>query len=115
MNDHEFNINLKNNDEVIANKKQFVTTREVYNNVYTNQLLEIFKLATSFILSYLFLYLLENVLLDSYKNNKIMYSIILIICIIAFILITVRTFTYLKIKNDNNTFLQQVHVTNQNK
>ena len=112
MADNQFNINLQNNNDVIANKKQFVTTREIYNNIYRNQLLEVFKLSTSFILSLLLLKLIENVLLNRYKNNTIMYSVILIVCIISLILIAVKTFTYLKITNDMNTFLQQV--TNKN-
>lgn len=108
MADNEFNIKIQHSEGVIANKKRFVTTSEIYNNIYTNQLLEIFKLSTSFLLSILLSKLLENTLLDPYKNNHIMYSIILIVCLISVILIAGSTFTYLKITNEKDNFLQQV-------
>ena len=108
MADNQFDINIQNSEGVIANKKRFVTTSEIYNNIYTNQLLEVFKLSTSFLLSMLLLNLLENTLLEPYKHNHKMYSIILIVCIISLILIAGGTFTYLKITNDKDIFLQQV-------
>jgi hypothetical protein len=112
MYENEFNINKDYSNDVIANKKQFVTTREIYNNIYTTQLLELFKVATSFALSMLLLKLIDNILLDQYKNDKSMYSIILIVCIISLVLIAGKTFTYLKITNDKNNFLQQVTKSN---
>ena len=108
MADNQFDINIQNSEGVIANKKRFVTTSEIYNNIYTNQLLEIFKLLISFVLAELIIKLLNNVLLDPYKNNHKMYSIILIVCIISLILIAGGTFTYLKITNEKDNFLQQV-------
>jgi hypothetical protein len=108
----QFDINKDYNNEVIANKKQFITTREIYDNIYTNQLLEVFKVATSFSLSWLLLRLIDNILLDHYKNDKLLYSIILIVCIISLTLIAGKTFTYLKITNDKNKFLQQVTKNN---
>jgi len=108
MSDSHFDINIQNSEGVIANKKKFVTTNEIYTTIYTNQLLEVFKLSTSFILSLLLLKLIENVILNPYKNNHKMYSFILIVCIISLILLAGGTFTYLKITNDKNNFLQQV-------
>lgn len=108
MSEKLFNINKDYNNDVIANKKQFITTREIYNNIYTTQLLEVIKVSTSFLMSMLLLKLIDNTLLDYYKNNKLMYSIILIVCIISLILIAGRTFTYLQITNDKTDFLQQV-------
>jgi len=108
MSEKHFTINKDYNNDVIANTKQVVTTREIYNNIYTNQLLEVIKISTSFLLSELLVNLIDNILLDYYKNNKLMYSIILIVCIISLILIAGRTFTYLKITNDKSDFLQQV-------
>ena len=108
MADNQFDINLQDSDGVIANKKRFITTSQIYNNIYTNQLLEVFKLSTSFLLSMLLLKFLENTILNPYKNNHKMYSIILIVCIISLILIAGGTFTYLKITNEKDNFLQQV-------
>jgi hypothetical protein len=108
MADNQFDINIQNSKGVIANKKRFITTSEIYKTIYTNQLLEVFKLSVSFVLSYLILKLIENILLDPYKNNHKMYSIILIVCIISLILIAGGTFTYLKITNEKDNFLQQV-------
>ena len=108
MADNQFDINIQNSEGVIANKKRFVTTSEIYKTIYINQLLEVFKLSTSFLLSMLLLKFLENTILDPYINNHKMYAIILIVCIISLVLIAGGTFTYLKITNEKDNFLQQV-------
>jgi len=97
-----------NNKEVLANKSRFVTSEEIYNNIYTNQLLEIFKITISFLLSSLLLKLLENSLFDFYKANRYLYSILLVIFVIALILLAGGIFTYLKITNEKQDFLNQL-------
>ena len=71
MDSNQFHINIKNNDEVIANKKQFVTTKQIYNNIYINQFLELFKLITAFLIARLLMILIEIGLLNYYINNTI--------------------------------------------
>lgn len=100
-------INL-DNKQVLANKIKLVTSQEIYNKIYTTQLLEIFKLAISFLLTTLFVRLIDNSILDYYKKNRYLYSILLICLLISVILIASSIFTYLKISNDKNDFLEKL-------
>ena len=101
----DLNIDEK---EVLANKARFVTSEEIYNTIYTNQLLEVFKLAISFLLSTLLVKLLDNALFDYYKKNRYLYSILLITLLIAVVLLAGGVFTYLKIINEKNEFLNKL-------
>lgn len=100
-------ISIEEND-VLANKIRLVTSQEIYNKIYTNQLLEIFKLAISFLLTTLFVRLIDNSLLNYYKNNKYLYSILLICLLISVILIAGSIFTYIKISNEKSEFLDKL-------
>lgn len=98
---------LDPDDFVIYNKTKSLTTDELYNVVYQNQFLEILKLAIGFAVSKLFIDLIDSILLNNYKNNKFLYSFLLVLIIVSFILLGSELFTYLKIENDKDTLLKQ--------
>lgn len=114
MSINEPNINLDTSQkEVIANKPKLITSAEIYNRIYSNQLLEIFKLSVSFLISKILYILLQKVLLNYYEQNTILYIILLIALLVFVVLLTVGVSTYLKIINEKNEFLNKI-ITQQN-
>lgn len=96
------------NNEVIFNKQKITTSEDIYNKIYFNQFLELIKYTLSFLLAYLIYNLLDISVLDYFKNKKILLIIIFIILIFFFTLISLETFTYLKIKSNNEEYLNEI-------
>jgi hypothetical protein len=94
--------------EVLLNKSRFTTSEEVYNSIYTNQLLEVFKIAISFLISSLLVKLLDNSIFVYYKKNYVLSAILACALLIAVILLAGGVFTYLKISNEKNDFLNKL-------
>jgi uncharacterized membrane protein len=97
-----------NNENVIVNKETILTTSKVYEQIYYNQLIEITKLAFSFLITGLSAKLIDALILDRYKDNKVIYIILLIILLFSTIIIGVKIFTYAKIVNENEQFLEKL-------
>ena len=95
-------------NDIIHNKPQLITSKEVYNKIYTEQFLEIIKLTFSFVLARLLLKLFEISIAHYFRNNKIIIAIFIIIFVVFFTLILLETFTYLKIKNDKDAYLKEL-------
>jgi hypothetical protein len=98
----------KTDKDVISNKSTILTTNEIYKNIYLNQFLEIAKLASAFIVYQLVIRILDNAILDHFKNKKILYIIILIVFLICITLIAVKLFTYMKINSEKDDFVKQI-------
>jgi hypothetical protein len=103
--DIELNVDSNN---ALANKLKTVTTSEIYNNIKSTQSLEIFKIATSFIISAWLVKLLDDIIFDYYKKHIFLYFILLIVFLIAIIIISTNAFTYVKIINDKDDFLKKI-------
>ena len=106
-----FDLNV-DKKEVIANTSRFVTSEQIYDTIYRNQLLEVFKLTISFLLTSLLIKLLDNALFDYYKKYKYLYSLLLVFLLILVILLAGSLFTYMKITNEKNDFLNKLLNTN---
>lgn len=98
----------KGRNEVIANKSKLVTTTEIYNKIYSTQLLEILKLSISFLISQILLILLKRTIFQYYEQYLGLYIILLISLLVYITLTTVSISTYLKIINDKNEFLNKI-------
>lgn len=98
----------RNKDFIILNKATATTTKEIYDNNYLKQSLEILKLLTSFILASLMVKIIETSILDFYKDNKIIQVILMIVLSIAIYLISVELFTFIKIESDKETILKEL-------
>jgi hypothetical protein len=94
--------------EVLANKNRFITSEEIYQNIYIGQLLEISKLSISFLFSSLLIKLLDNALFSYFIKYPRLYSILLIFMLICIILLAGSVFTYIKIVNEKDDFLDKL-------
>jgi magnesium-transporting ATPase (P-type) len=101
----ELNLSSKS---ALANKTKQTSTEEIYNKIYSKQLLEIFKLTISFLLTNLLIRLLDNTLLNNYLKNKLLYFILLIVLLISVTFIASNIFTYLQITNEQEKFLEKL-------
>jgi hypothetical protein len=99
---------MSSNNEVIFNKQKITTSKDIYNKIYFNEFLELIKYTLSFLLAYLIYNLLTISILEYFKNKKILLIIILFILIFFFTLIALETFTYLKIKSNNESYLDEI-------
>jgi hypothetical protein len=94
--------------EVLANKTSFITTEEIYKNIYIGQLLEISKLSISFLFSSILLKLLDNSLFSYFVKYPRLYSILLVFMLICIILLAGSVFTYIKVVNEKDDFLNKL-------
>ena len=95
--------------EVLANKTVFSTSEDSYRKVYVSQLFEVLKLAVSFLLSQLVIKLFDNAILEYFKPYKTLYSILLIFMLFFILVLATSIFTYVKITNEKDAFLQSVY------
>jgi len=100
--------NYNNTDEVILNKGSILTTKELYQKIKETQTLEIFKIALAFLISTFAIRILDNLILKNYENNKILYSIILILTLFITINIAITLLTNIKINNDKDELLKKL-------
>lgn len=99
---------IDNPIEVLANKQKYSTTEDTYNKVYMLQLLELSKLSVSFLMSSLLLKLLDHTILKRFEKYNTAYSILLAVMLVCIITLAASVFTYIKILNDKNTYLQNI-------
>jgi hypothetical protein len=108
MSTHNTELVLDNPREVLANKQKYSTTQDTYQSIYMLQLLEISKLAISFLLSTLLIKLLDHTLFRRFQKYNVAYSILLVVMLVCIITLAASVFTYVKIVNDKNTVLQNI-------
>jgi hypothetical protein len=101
-------MNLETNNDVLVNKSRTITSNEIYTNIKTTQILEIFNIATSFIVSSIFLRIIDDLIFNYYKKYNFLYFIILSVMFVIIILITSSLFTYSKIINDKDNFIKKI-------
>jgi uncharacterized protein YybS (DUF2232 family) len=108
MSVHNTEIVLDNPIEVLANKQKYSTTEDTYNKIYMLQLLELSKLSVSFLMSSLLLKLLEHTVFKKFEKNGAAYSILLTVMLVCIVTLAASVFTYIKIINDKDTYLQTI-------
>ena len=94
--------------EVLANKNKYVTSEEIYRNIYIGQFLEISKVAISFLVSTLIIRLLDNGLFSYFIKYPRLYSILLLFMLISILIFAVALFTYIQIQNEKENFLDKL-------
>ncbi len=99
---------MSNKENIVIDISDILTTSKLYNNVYYRQLLEINRLAFGFLISSLFLKIVEHTILDQFKDNNVMYVSILIVLTVAIMYIAVKVFTYIKISNEKDELLKKL-------
>ncbi len=95
-------------DYIIVNKQTVTTSKDLYTNIYSKQSLEILKLAVGFLLSQLIIKLLNEGIIDNFKDNKLIQIILIITFIFSIYLVGVELFTYIKIQNDKEQLLKEL-------
>ncbi len=101
-------MNSNNTDEIVLNKGSILTTRELYKKTKEIQSLEILKIALGFLISTFIIRILDNLLLNNFQNNKILYSILLILILFIVINLSISLFTNIKINNDKEELLKKL-------
>jgi hypothetical protein len=99
---------MSDESDIIINKAEIMTTDKLYNSVYYNQLLEVNRLAFAFLISQLFLRIIDHTLLEQFKSNNYLYLSILIVLLIALMLIAVKVFTFIKISNEKDELMKKL-------
>lgn len=97
-------------DDVIANKQKIITSEDIYNKIYASQFIELTKNMLSFLLAHLTFRLLQISVLDTIANDRIVSIVFLILLILFVLYMAVELFTYLKIKNDKEKYLDELTV-----
>lgn len=97
-------------DDVIANKQKIITSEDIYNKIYASQFIELTKNMLSFLLAQLTFRLLQISVLDTIANDRIVSIVFLILLILFVLYMAVELFTYLKIKNDKEKYLDELTV-----
>jgi len=108
MSVHNTELVIDNPREVLANKQKFSTTEDTYNNIYTLQLLELSKLATSFLLSSLLIKLLDHTLFKKFEKYDKAFSILLIVMLGCITTVAASVFTYIRIKDEKELIFQNI-------
>lgn len=92
-------------DDVIANKSTSITSADIYNKIYANQLVELTKNMMSFLLARLLYKLLEISVFDTVGKDKIVTISFIIVVFLFLMYIAVELFTYMKIKSDKDAYM----------
>lgn len=92
---------------VIRDTPTAVTVRELYNDTYIKQSLEIFKLALGLLVANLLFKLINTALLDNI-DNKMLQIFFTIVSVIAIFLIGAELFTFIKITSERETLLKEL-------
>ncbi len=99
---------MNEESDIIINKAEIMTTDKLYDSVYFSQLLEVNRLAFAFLISQLFLRIIDHSILEQFKNNNKLYLIILVVLLIALMLIAVKVFTFIKISNEKDELMKKL-------
>lgn len=100
-------MNGNNVNDTIVNKSTLLTPTDIYNNIYTIQLLEISKVALGFLVA-TYLAKIINLFFDRYSDNKFLYGFLLFIFMMCVIIISVNVFTYTQISKDKDQFIKNL-------
>ena len=98
----------KNESDIVIDNSQIFTTKKLYNTTYYNQLLEIMKVALSFIIASFALRIFDIIIFNYFEKNKTLYLFLLIVILGSIIIIGTKLFTYLKITNDKDDLLKKL-------
>jgi len=104
----DFELQNNNNKFIFHNTTSSRTPQEIYKKIRYNQALEIFKIALGFLIARLVFDLLDTSILTKFRENKILYIIVLIILMSSVMYIAVDIFTYLKVENEKDEILQSL-------
>jgi c-di-AMP phosphodiesterase-like protein len=96
---------------VIANKNKIVTSEDIFNKIFIDQFIELAKNTFSYTLGALILKLIMVVVFDPIQHDKIATILILILIIFCTVYICLELFTYLKIKNNQDKYLEDLTKT----
>ena len=99
----------KNIGNVIIKDTSVSTTQDLYNTIYSDQIVQIYNLCIGFLISTLLLRLIEINVLSHFVNDFFLHNVVL--CMLIFFITTIggTMFTYAKITNDKKDFLKNFY------